>query len=68
MRGVRDAVDAAMSLDVRHYADGQVVWSWHPWADAKPVDDDRLATVTNKVMDTGESTKQALKPSRRECR
>src|SRR6202012_951806 len=26
------------------------------------------ATVTNKVMDTGESTKQPLKPLRRECR
>jgi hypothetical protein len=39
-------------------ADGQVVWSWHPWAGAKPADDDRQATVTNKVMDTGESTEQ----------
>jgi hypothetical protein len=28
----------------------------------------REATVTNKVMDTGESTKQLLKPLRRECR
>src|SRR5579871_725444 len=49
-------------------ADGQVVWSWRPWAGAKPVDDDLQVTVTKKVMDTGESTKQPLTPSRRECR
>jgi hypothetical protein len=35
IRGVRDVVDVAMSLDVRRHADGQVVWSWHPWAGAK---------------------------------
>ena len=43
-------------------ADGQVVWSWRPWAGAKSVDDDRQATVTKKVTDTGESTKQPLTP------
>jgi hypothetical protein len=37
-------------------ADGEGVWSWHPWAGAKPVDD-LLATVTKKVMDTEESAK-----------
>jgi hypothetical protein len=36
--------------------DGEGVWSWHPWAGAKPANDDLQATVTNKVMDTGEST------------
>ena len=50
-------------------ADGGVVWSWRPWAGAKFADWRRRpfgpdaprasqATVTNKVMDTGESTKQ----------
>ena len=32
------------------------MWSWHPWAGAKRAGDDPRATVTNKVMDTGEST------------
>jgi hypothetical protein len=39
-------------------ADGEVVWSWHPWAGVKSCGTFRKATVTNKVMDTGESTKQ----------
>ena len=51
-------MDALMPPDVRRHADGQVVWSWHPWAGVKPAGDDLQATVTNKVMDTGESTKQ----------
>jgi hypothetical protein len=37
-------------------ADCEGVWSWHPWAGAKSANDDLQATVTNKVMDTGEST------------
>ncbi len=41
-------------------ADSEAVWSWHPWAGVKCVDDDLRATVTNKVMDTGESTEQAI--------
>jgi len=49
-------------------ADGKVVWSWHPWAGAKSADGDLQATVTNKVMDTGESTKISRKPLRREGR
>ncbi len=36
-------------------ANGEGVWAWHPWAGAKPRDDDLKATVTNKVMDTGAS-------------
>jgi len=35
------------------------VWSWHPWAGAKRAGD-LHATVTNKVMDTGESTYNAV--------
>jgi len=42
-------------------ADGEGVWSWHPWAGAKSANDDLQATVTNKVMDTGESTHNAVK-------
>jgi hypothetical protein len=38
-------------------ADGEGVWSWHPWAGAKPSGESLQATVTNKVMDTGESTR-----------
>jgi hypothetical protein len=45
-----------VSSDVRYEADGEGVWSWHPWAGAKSANDDLQATVTNKVMDTGEST------------
>src|SRR5262249_50249357 len=67
-RGKRDAMDATCRKTCGHGADGQVVWSWRPWAGARPVDDDRQVTVTNKVMDTGESTKQPLTPLRRECR
>jgi len=36
-------------------ADGEGVWSWHPWAGAKRAGDDPRTTVTKKVMDTGES-------------
>jgi hypothetical protein len=42
-------------------ADGEGVWSWHPWAGAKSANDDLQATVTNKVMDTGESTPISVK-------
>jgi hypothetical protein len=41
-------------------ADDEGVWSWHPLADAKSADDDRQATVTKKVMDTGESAQQIV--------
>jgi len=44
---VRDAVDAAVSQDVRHGADGQVVWSWHLDAGVKLAGDPQ-ATVANK--------------------
>jgi hypothetical protein len=39
-------------------ADGEVVWFWRPWAGAKSAIDNLQMTVTNKVMDTGKSTKQ----------
>ena len=51
-----DAMDAVTLSDVQCGADGEVVWSWHPWAGAKSAGDDPQTTVTNKVMDTGEST------------
>jgi hypothetical protein len=65
-RGVRVVTNAGRdAMDADHIvrramwdADCEGVWSWHPWAGAKPADDDRWATVTNKVMDTGESTQQ----------
>jgi len=41
-------------------ADGEGVWSWRPWAGVKPWDDDLETTVTNKVMDTGESAQQVV--------
>jgi hypothetical protein len=37
------------------------VWSWHPWAGVKHAEDDPQATVTSKVMDTGESTSISVK-------
>jgi hypothetical protein len=69
----RDAMAAAASGASRasrsmRAAGGQVVWSWHPWAGAKFAGGDPQATVTNKVMDTGEITKQPSNPLRRECR
>jgi hypothetical protein len=36
-------------------ANGEGVWSWPPWAGAKSCETFGKATVTNKVMDTGES-------------
>src|SRR5579871_2850190 len=50
-------------------ADGKGVWSWHPWAGAKHASMTcSQATVTNKVMDTGESSQISRKPLRREGR
>ena len=65
-RGARDAVDASdlraiLCTDERPVADGEVVWSWHPWAGVKSCGTFRKATVTNKVMDTGESTRISVK-------
>jgi hypothetical protein len=50
-------MDAVPWPDGQWNADGEGVWSWHPWAGAKPSGESLLATVTNKVMDTGESTR-----------
>jgi hypothetical protein len=43
-----------MACDVD--ADGEGVWSWHPWAGAKSVDDESAGDGDSKVMDTGEIT------------
>ena len=43
----RDAKDATTRATSAVDADGEGVWSWHPWAGAKPVDD-LQATVTKK--------------------
>ncbi len=49
-------------------ADGEVVWSWRPGAGAKSCGSKiRQMTVARKPV-TGESTKEAVKPLRRECR
>ena len=41
-------------------ADGKGVWAWRPWAGVKSCETFRRATVTNKVMDTGESTQELV--------
>ena len=41
-------------------ADGEVVWSWHPWAGAKPVKDDFAGDGDYKVMDTGASAQELV--------
>ena len=52
----RDAMDArGVARRAKPNAYGKGVWSWHPWAGAKSCETFREATVTNKVMDTGES-------------
>ncbi len=53
----RDAMDASgVARRAVPSAYGKGVWSWHPWAGVKPRETFREATVTSKVMDTGEST------------
>jgi hypothetical protein len=64
----RDAMDAKARATSAAEADGQVVWSWRPWAGAKFAGDDPAGDGDYEVTDTGESTKQPLTPSRRECR
>ena len=60
-------MDARCRKTCGHRADDQVVWSWRPWAGAKSAR--RFAgDGDSEVMDTGESSKQPLKPPRRECR
>jgi hypothetical protein len=48
-------------------ADGEVVWSWRPDAGVKSCGAIRMATVARKPV-TGESSKEAVKPLRREGR
>jgi hypothetical protein len=70
----RDAMDAKVSsarafcADERHRADGEDVWSWHPWAGAKSANDDLPATVTRRSWTPGRARTTSLKPSRREGR
>jgi hypothetical protein len=64
---VRDAVDAAVSQDVRHTAFGQVVWSRSPDAGIKLIEMiDQRRRLASPVL-RGEH-EAADKPSRRECR
>jgi hypothetical protein len=48
---------------MRGEADGEVVWFWHPEADAKSADDDQPTTVTKKPV-AGKSTKEPVKTDR----
>jgi hypothetical protein len=52
--GGRDSAGRSLRSTIGNVADGQVVWSWHPWAGAKSRRAIPATTVTNKVMDTGE--------------
>ncbi len=82
-RRVRDAMDVASSGAMKRKttggaADGQVVWSWHPDADAPRNASYALSRTRRsfasrgnggqKARRTRESTKQPLKPLRREGR
>jgi hypothetical protein len=54
-------MDAIGSLDVAIWiADGEGVWSWHPWAGAKVAGDDPADDGDYQVTDTGESTYNAV--------
>src|ERR1700746_221477 len=54
--------------DERCLADGEIVWSWRPWAGAKSADDDRQATVTMRSRTPGRARTTPLTPLRREGR
>ena len=45
---------AIISADERRFADGEVVWSWHPDAGAKSVDASPPMTVAKKPGHRGE--------------
>ena len=47
-RRKRDAMDAAARATSAAEADGEVVWSWRPWAGVKFANDDLQMTVTKK--------------------
>ena len=49
-------------------ADGEVVWSWHPDADAKLARDDLADDGSKKARFPGRARRTPLKPSRREGR
>ena len=49
-------------------ADAEVVWSWHPDADAKLARDDLAGDGGKKARAPGRARRKPLKPSRRECR
>jgi len=50
----RDAMDAGgIVRRAMSNADGEDVWSWHPWAGAKFAGDDLRATVTKRSWTPG---------------
>jgi len=66
-----DAVDAGCASDEGAIpADGEVVWSWHPDADAKLATMLRIVACDGgkKARSPGRARSKPLKPLRRECR
>ena len=60
---------ATCRADERYPADGEGVWSWHPWAGAKSVSMTcSRATVTKRSWTPGRARSISRKPSRREGR
>jgi hypothetical protein len=59
---------ASLSRGERRQADGEDVWSWHPWAGAKLAGDDLPATVTMRSRTPGRARTTPLTPLRREGR
>jgi len=75
----RDAMDAFVSSDVRHDADGQGVWAWRPSGRCQAYASDDVGpsgptrrnvkvTVTQKPVSPGRARYRPLTPLRRECR
>jgi len=57
----RDAMDAAARAGrAAQSADGEGVWSWHPWAGAKLANGDFAGDGDYEVTDTGESTQKVV--------
>src|SRR5262249_9658027 len=52
----RDAMDVMARATSAAKADGENVWSWHPWAGAKSAGDEPAGDGDYEVTDTGEST------------
>jgi hypothetical protein len=65
----RDAMDAdRVARRATCDADSKVVWSWRPWAGAKPCGMTRKTTVTKRSWTPGRARTSLLTPSRREGR